>query len=405
MNYLRYKLLCWAIICILNLPVFLLGTDKKTVVFNGIDVLAKENYKSLQGKRIGLLTNHTGRDKKGNSTIDLLFNAPEVELISLFAPEHGIRGDKDQAIIEDSKDAKTGLHVYSLYGKTRKPTLEQLKNLDALVFDIQDIGCRFYTYISTMANAMEVAGQAGIEFIVLDRINPINGISVEGPVQIEEKSFVGIHSIAIRHGMTIGELALMLNEECSYNVDLTIVQLEGWKRSMWQDDTDIPWVNPSPNMRSLWEATLYPGIGVLEFTPISVGRGTTVPFELLGAPYIDKELFANYLREYEIPYVDFIPFAYTPTSSVFANQLCYGLRFNVIDRDRLQVMDLGVAIAKILYQMYPKDYSLKNLSTLMLHKPTENAIRDGKSLDEIHKIWESELKDFKKRRSKYLLYH
>ena len=223
--------------------------------------------------------------------------------------------------------------------------------------------------------------------------------------QIEEKTFVGIHSIAIRHGMTIGELALMLNEECSYNVDLTIVQLKGWKRSMWQDDTDIPWVNPSPNMRSLWEATLYPGIGVLEFTPISVGRGTTVPFELLGAPYIDKELFANYLREYEIPYVDFIPFAYTPTSSVFANQLCYGLRFNVIDRDKLQVMDLGVAIAKILYQIYPKDYSLKNLSILMLHKPTENAIRDGKSLDEIHKIWESELKDFKKRRSKYLLYH
>ena len=188
MNYLRYKLLCWAIICILNLPVFLLGADKKALVLNGIDVLVEENYKSLEGKRIGLLTNHTGRDKKGNATIDLLFNAPEVELISLFAPEHGIRGDKDQAVIEDSKDAKTGLHVYSLYGKTRKPTLEQLKNLDALVFDIQDIGCRFYTYISTLANAMEVAGQAGIEFIVLDRINPINGISVEGPVQIEEKT-------------------------------------------------------------------------------------------------------------------------------------------------------------------------------------------------------------------------
>ena len=215
MNYLRYKLLCWAIICILNLPVFLLGADKKALVLNGIDVLVEENYKSLQGKRIGLLTNHTGRDKKGNSTIDLLFNAPEVELISLFAPEHGIRGDKDQAIIEDSKDAKTGLHVYSLYGKTRKPTLEQLKNLDALVFDIQDIGCRFYTYISTMANAMEVAGQAGIEFIVLDRINPINGISVEGPVQIEEKSFVGIHSIAIRHGMTIGELFARLSGNLS----------------------------------------------------------------------------------------------------------------------------------------------------------------------------------------------
>ncbi|NCC83800.1 MAG: DUF1343 domain-containing protein, partial [Clostridia bacterium] len=249
----------------------------KAEVLNGIDVLKKDAFASLQGKKIGLLTNQTGRDKEGNSTIDLLFNAPGVELKALFAPEHGIRGDKDQAVIEDGKDAKTGLPIYSLYGKNRKPSPEQLAGLDALVFDIQDIGCRFYTYISSMSHAMQAAAEANIEFIVLDRINPINGRDVEGPVQIDKSTFVGIHPIALRHGMTIGELALMFNQECEYHARLTVVEIQGWKRKMWQNQTDIPWVNTSPNMRSLWEATLYPGIGLLEFTPIATGRGTTIP--------------------------------------------------------------------------------------------------------------------------------
>ena len=293
------------------------AVKKKATVLNGIDVLKTENYEPLRGKKVALLTNQTGQDKEGNSTIDLLYSAPGVELVALFAPEHGIRGDKDQAVIEDGKDNKTGLPVYSLYGKTRKPSSEQMKGLDAFVFDIQDIGCRFYTYISTMANCLEVAGKEGVEFIVLDRINPINGRDVEGPVQIEKSTFVGIHPIAIRHGMTIGEIALMLNAECDYHAKVTVIKMKGWKRKMWQDETDIPWVNTSPNMRSLWEATLYPGIGVLEFTPIATGRGTAIPFELFGAPYIafgcrvadfQKLTMANVgVDKNGIPYIHYLP--------------------------------------------------------------------------------------------------
>ncbi len=376
----------------------------KTVVLNGIDVLKKDAFASLQGKKIGLLTNQTGRDKEGNSTIDLLFNAPGVELVALFAPEHGIRGDKDQAVIEDGKDAKTGLPVYSLYGKNRKPSPEQLAGLDALVFDIQDIGCRFYTYISSMSHAMQAAAEADIEFIVLDRINPINGRDVEGPVRIDKSTFVGIHPIALRHGMTIGELALMFNQECGYHARLTVVEIQGWKRKMWQDQTDIPWVNPSPNMRSLWEAALYPGIGLLEFTPIATGRGTTIPFELLGAPYIESEKLAARLSQYGVKYIDFTPFTFTPTERQFANEPCNGLRFNALNRDKLRIMDAGIALAQILHQDYPDAYSLKNLNTLLLHTPTMEAIRRGDSLRQIHSLWAPELKDFKKRRAAFLLY-
>ncbi|MGI6346526.1 MAG: exo-beta-N-acetylmuramidase NamZ domain-containing protein [Limisphaerales bacterium] len=373
-------------------------------VFNGIDVLKEKAYAPLQGKKIALLTNQTGQDKEGNSTIDLLYNAPGVKLMALFAPEHGIRGDKDQAIIEDGKDSKTGLPIYSLYGKTRKPSPEQLAGLDAVVFDIQDIGCRFYTYISSMAHAMEACAEAGIQFIVLDRINPINGRDVEGPVEIDKSTFVGIHPIALRHGMTIGELARMFNEECQYHAQLTVIELQGWKRKMWQDETDIPWVNPSPNMRSLWEATLYPGIGVLEFTPLATGRGTAIPFELLGAPYIQSEQLARRLSQYGVKHIDFTPFTFTPTERQFAGQPCHGLRFNILNRDKLRIMDVGIALAQILHQDYPSDYALKNLNTLLLHTPTMKAIEQGSSLKEIHRLWAPELKDFKKRRASYLLY-
>ncbi|MBO6004565.1 MAG: DUF1343 domain-containing protein [Verrucomicrobia bacterium] len=380
------------------------AVKKKATVLNGIDVLKTENYEPLRGKKVALLTNQTGQDKEGNSTIDLLYSAPGVELVALFAPEHGIRGDKDQAVIEDGKDNKTGLPVYSLYGKTRKPSSEQMKGLDAFVFDIQDIGCRFYTYISTMANCLEVAGKEGVEFVVLDRINPINGRDVEGPVQIEKSTFVGIHPIAIRHGMTIGEIALMLNAECDYQAKVTVIKLKGWKRKMWQDETDIPWVNTSPNMRSLWEATLYPGIGVLEFTPIATGRGTAIPFELFGAHYIDSRRFYDRLNAYGLEAIDFTPFTFVPSERQFKNEPCNGLRFNITNRDKVKIMDLGMCLAQILYQDYPNDYSLKNLSTLLLHPQTKAAIEQGASLRDIHAIWDPELKDFKKRRARYLLY-
>jgi len=376
----------------------------KHEVLNGIDVLKKENFSLLKGKKVALVTNQTGRDKDGNLTIDLLFKAPDVELVALFGPEHGIRGVLDQSVINDDKDEETGLPVYSLYGKTRKPSLEQLKGIDVLVFDIQDVGCRFYTYISTMFHCMQAASVAGIEFMVLDRINPINGKDVEGPVLKGKTTFVGIHTIAIRHGMTMGELAQMMNAECGINAKLSVVHIEGWKRSYWQNDTDISWKNPSPNMRGLWAAALYPGIGVLEFTPVSVGRGTTIPFEIFGAPYIDAERLTQELESYHFNGIDFEPCHFTPSTSVFANQECHGVRFKVTDRENVKVIDLGMVLAETLLKWYPENYSLKRLNTLLFHEDTCEAIFQGADLKQIHAIWKKDLKEFKNRRARYLIY-
>jgi uncharacterized protein YbbC (DUF1343 family) len=250
----------------------------------GIDVLVDDQFKRLEGKRVGLITNHTGLDRTGKSTADLLHQAPNVKLVALFGPEHGIRGTLDRDGITDSVDEATGVRVYSLYGETRKPTPRHLEGLDALVFDIQDIGTRFYTYESTMGLAMEAAADAGIEFIVLDRPNPIGGEIVEGPLlDTGRESFVGYHTIPVRHGMTVGELAQMFAKERKIDVDLTVVELEGWRRSQYLFETGLTWVNPSPNMRSLEAALLYPGIGLLETTNVSVGRGTDTPFEVRSA--------------------------------------------------------------------------------------------------------------------------
>jgi CubicO group peptidase (beta-lactamase class C family) len=247
---------------------------------NGIDVLKRDGFALLKGKRVGLITNHTGRDRDGNPTIDVLHKAPDMKLVALFSPEHGIRGALDQEKITNTTDEKTGLPVFSLYGETRKPTAEMLKDIDVLVFDIQDIGARFYTYVSTMGLAMEVAAKNGKTFVVLDRVNPINGIDVDGPLADGDKlSFIAHHQIPVRHGMTVGELAQLFNKERAINADLHIVRVEDWKRSQWFDETGLTWINPSPNMRSLAEATLYPGVGLIETTNVSVGRGTDTPFE------------------------------------------------------------------------------------------------------------------------------
>ena len=249
-------------------------------VLTGIDVLARDGFKQLAGMRVGLVTNQTGRDRAGRSTIDVLYKAPNVKLVALFSPEHGIRGAADEKV-SDSKDEQTGLPIYSLYGETRRPKPEQLKDLDALVFDIQDIGTRFYTYISTLGYVMEEAAKAQRPVFVLDRPNPIGGLEVEGPVADADKlSFTAYHTIPVRHGMTIGELAQLFNQERNIGCDLRVVEMEGWRRAMWLDETNLIWVNPSPNMRSLTEATLYPGIGLLETTNVSVGRGTDTPFEV-----------------------------------------------------------------------------------------------------------------------------
>lgn len=371
-------------------------------VQNGIDVLHVSGYEALRGLRVGLITNHTGIDRSGNPTIDLLRSAPDVKLVALFSPEHGIRGVAD-AKIGDEVDTASGLPVYSLYGDRRKPSAEQLAGLDALVFDIQDIGARFYTYISTMGMAMEAAAEAKVKMIVLDRANPIGGEVVEGPLRDGEESFIAWHPIVVRHGMTVGELAKMFREERKIDVDLTVIALRGWKRPMYQDEAGLPWINTSPNMRSLEAATLYPGIGILE-RAISVGRGTPTPFEILGAPFIDGEVLARELRALALPGIEVTPVRFTPDASVHQGEECGGLRLRITDRRALRPVDLGIAIAMILQRLYPDKFDLEKTAHLLRHPPTLEAIRAGKSLEEIHALWKPELQAFEERRKQYLMY-
>ncbi|HKE55148.1 MAG TPA: exo-beta-N-acetylmuramidase NamZ domain-containing protein, partial [Pyrinomonadaceae bacterium] len=270
-------------------PAGLDATTAGVKVLTGIDVLERDGFKQLAGMKIGLVTNHTGRDRDGRQTIDVLNNAPGVKLVALFSPEHGIRGLADEKV-SDSKDDATGLPIYSLYGDTRRPRPEQLKDLDALVFDIQDVGVRFYTYISTLGYLMEEAAKAQRPVFVLDRPNPIGGVEVEGPTADADKlSFTSYHTIPVRHGLTMGELGQLFNQQRKIGCDLRVIKMDGWRRSMWFDETNLTWINPSPNMRSLTEATLYPGVGLLETTNVSVGRGTDTPFEVVGAPWIQGD--------------------------------------------------------------------------------------------------------------------
>src|SRR5258706_5183810 len=306
---------------------------------NGIDVLVKQKFAPLKGLRVGLITNHSGQDRDRNPTIDLLKNAPDVELKVLFSPEHGIRGVMDEKV-GDSVDEKTGLPVHSLYGEIRKPAAEQLKDLDALVFDIQDVGCRFYTYTSTMGLALEAAGGNNKKIFVLDRVNPINGVAVEGRGLGDKTSFVGFHPVPLRYGMTIGELARMFNSERDSKADLTVIKLENWHREFWLDQTDLPWTNPSPNMRNLKQAILYPGIGLLE-SAVSVGRGTDTPFEVVGAPYINDRELAKTLKNAALPWSRFVPIRFTPKASVHKDQLCSGVYIFLTDREACKVVDVG----------------------------------------------------------------
>ncbi|MFK7850137.1 MAG: exo-beta-N-acetylmuramidase NamZ domain-containing protein [Akkermansiaceae bacterium] len=387
----------------LALPALVTAEPKIGPLLNGIDVLKRDNFKQLRGCHIGLITNHTGIDRKANSTIDLLHSAPSLKLVALFSPEHGIRGELDQEKIGDTTDKKTGLPVYSLYGKRRSPSPAQLKGIDTLVLDIQDIGCRFYTYISTMSECLEAAEKSKIRFVVLDRVNPI-GSSVEGPVLNEKRSFVATHEIPIRHGMTVGELARLISAERKFGTELGVIRCEGGSPLQWFDTTGLPWRNPSPNMRSLTAATLYPGVGLLEFCKISVGRGTDTPFEWMGAPYIDEIKLAADLNAAALPGVKFTPVRFTPDASVFADKECRGVRFEITNRGKFQPIDLGVTLATILNRDYPDAFGIEKLSTLLCDKPTLNAIRANKPLPEIRQLWKSGLELFEKRRHPHLLY-
>jgi uncharacterized protein YbbC (DUF1343 family) len=325
--------------------------------------------------------------------------------VALFAPEHGIRGLVDDKV-SDSKDEQTGLPIYSLYGETRRPKAEQLKDLDALVFDIQDIGTRFYTYISTLGNVMEEAAKAGKPLFVLDRPNPINGVAVDGPVGDADKpSFTAYHPIPVRHGMTIGELGQLFNQERKIGCDLRVIKMEGWQRAMWLDETNLTWVNPSPNMRSLTEATLYPGVGLLETTNVSVGRGTDTPFEVVGAPWIDGPQLAAYLNGRRIPGVRFVPIRFTPTSSVFKGEACSGINMIITDRARFRPLLNGIEVAVALRKLYSSEWKVDSYLRLLVNADTLDRVKRGSTPEEIVRSWSAKLDEFRRVRAKALIYN
>jgi uncharacterized protein YbbC (DUF1343 family) len=373
-------------------------------VLNGVDVLARDGFKQLRGMRVGLITNHTGLDRRGRATIDVLREAPGVRLVALFSPEHGIRGGLDEKV-SDSVDEKTGLPVYSLYGESRRPKPEHLKDLDALVFDIQDVGARFYTYISTMGHAMEEAAKAKLPLFVLDRPNPIGGLEVEGPVADPDKlSFVSYHPIPVRHGMTVGELAGLFNAQREIGCDLRVVRMENWRRGMWLDATGQAWVNPSPNMRSLTEATLYPGVGLLETTNVSVGRGTDTPFEVVGAPWLDGRRLAAHLNSRGLAGVRFVPVRFTPRASVFKGEECSGVNLIVTDRARFRPVRVGLEMAVALRRLHPAEWKVDDYMRLLVNADAHARVKRGDEPDEITRAWAERLREFNRARARALLY-
>ncbi len=373
-------------------------------VQSGLDVLRAEGFNRMRGKRIGLLTNQTGQTRGGVSTVDLFSRAGNLQLIALFSPEHGIRGILDERV-PSSRDEKTGLVIHSLYGKRLRPDSEMLAGMDTIVVDLQDIGTRFYTYMTTMAYMLEAAAQKKIGVMVLDRPNPINGLKIEGPI-LDQKftGFTGYFPMPIRHGMTMGELAQLFNGENKIEAELTVVKMNGWRRSYWFDETGLPWVNPSPNMRSLTQATLYPGIGAIEGTRISVGRGTGAPFEQIGAPWIDGIHLAAALNARGLAGVRFYPVAFTPQSSQFAGLQCQGVFILVDDRQTLQPVRLGLEVAAILHRLYPAEYRLEEEQNLLGSETALAQILAGADPADLVKTWQTDEEQWRLLRRRYLLY-
>ena len=374
-------------------------------VLTGIDVLRADDFAPLRGKRVGLVTNHTGLTRDGATTIDVLFGAKEVKLVALFSPEHGIRGTVDDKVAS-STDEKTGLPIHSLYGETRRPTAAMLEGLDALVVDLQDIGARFYTYTTTMAYVLEEAAKSRLPVIVLDRPNPINGFQIEGPaLDKAQLGFTGYFApMPIRHGLTIGELARLFNGENKIGANLTVIAAKNWQRDSWFDETSLPWINPSPNMRNLIQATLYPGIGAIETTNISVGRGTDTPFEQFGAPWIDATVLADALNGRRIPGVGFYPVRFTPASSKYAGQACQGVFMIVTDRAALRPVRLGVEIAAMLHKLYASSFELDAAERLFGSREGISRIRAGEDPASIAASWNAAEARWRLLRAQYLLY-
>jgi uncharacterized protein YbbC (DUF1343 family) len=374
-------------------------------VQTGLDVMRADGFGALRGRRVGLLTNHTGRARDGATAIDLLHAAKDVRLAALFSPEHGIRGVLD-ASVPSEKDEKTGLVIHSLYGETRRPTPSMLEGLDAMVIDLQDIGARFYTYMTTMAYVMEEAAKRNLPVYVLDRPNPINGFLVEGPAL--DKGMIGFTgyfpAMPIRHGMTLGELARLFNGENKIGANLTVVPMKNWDRNRWFDDTGVPWINPSPNMRNLIQATVYPGVGAIEGTNISVGRGTDTPFEQIGAPWIDGVQLAETLNARAISGIRFYPVRFTPGSSKYAKQECQGVFLVVTDRLALRPVRLGVELAAALSRLYGSKFELEPAERLFGSHDGVARIRAGEDPAAIATSWSAAEGRWRRLRAKYLLY-
>ena len=382
-------------------------------VKTGIDQLEERSFDALKvagvaRPRVGLVTNQTGVDSQGRRTIDVLAHAPQVQLTAIFSPEHGLQGTADTTDIANSKDGTTGIPVYSVYGDSdvkRRPSSDLLRNLDVLVFDIQDAGVRFYTYETTLGYFLEAAAKAGKPVVVLDRPNPLNGAYVQGPVSdAGQESFVNYHNVAVRHGMTIGELAKLYNSERRINANLTVVPMKGWMRGDWFDSTGVEWVNPSPNLRNLEQAILYPGVALIEGTNVSVGRGTDSPFQMIGAPWIQSKQLSAYLNARLIAGIRFVPTEFTPGSSTYAAQACGGVQIIVTNRETLDAPELGVELAAALHKLYPQQFDLAKMNVLLANQAALQALQAGEDPRRIAEDWRDGLDRFLLVRAKYLIY-
>lgn len=370
----------------------------------GVDVLAAENFAPLRGLRIGLITNQTGRDAAGRADIDLFRSAPGIKLVAIFTPEHGLYGKLDEKIAS-RMDPTIELPLFSLYGDVTRPTPAMLDGIDALVFDVQDAGTRFYTYLTTMAYAMEAAAGQGIDFYVLDRPDPISAAVVQGPLLDRKlESFTGYFPLPVRYGMTIGELARMFNAENQIGARLQVIPMRGYQRADWYDDTGLRWIDPSPNLRSLTEAALYPGVALAEGANVSVGRGTATPFEVAGAPWIDGQKLAAYLNRREIPGVTFEPADFTPLTDRYKRQECHGVRIQLADRGELNAPALGIELVSALHRLYPTKFRVDGTLGLIGSRRVLNALKRGDDPRVIAREWQPPLSGFGHLRAKYLLY-
>ncbi len=381
-------------------------------VKNGIDVLEEHGFDVLQvagrQKKIGLVTNQTGVDADGRRTIDVLAQAPGVTLEAIFSPEHGVTGTLDTTDVRGSKDAATGIAVYSVYGAkdaARRPAAEVMKQLDAVVIDIQDAGARFYTYETTLGYFLEAAANAGVEVIVLDRPDPITGSFVQGPVSdAGRENFTNYWTVPVRHGMTMGELAKMFNAERHINAKLTVVPMEGWQRGDWFDSTGLGWVNPSPNLRSVTEAALYTGVALIEGANVTVGRGTDTPFELVGAPWMKSRELAAYLNGRGIAGVRFVPLTFTPAAAIYNGQKCEGVNIVLTERNALDAPELGIELAAALRKLYPADFKIERITELLVNQAAYDGLVAGRDPRRIAQDWQEELEKFEVVRKQYLMY-